>query len=260
TSGPVDGPLGVAPRGSNPPPLTTLPICVSAIRAHLAPVQSRLVAADEEPGMRRFLLVAAACAALCLPASAAAGPGLLLGIDDDMGKWASNSPVAGAIADLGATVQRITVIWLPGENGISGIEAQNVQAGIDRAPSARTVLAVYGRRPADAPQTPRARTEFCTFVRSLLAQYPSIRDVVIWNEVNRAEYWSPQAGAPAAYEALLPRCHDLLHALRPGVNVIDSTASRGDGGAQDAGLFIRAMVQAYRSSRRTAPLVDTFAH
>ena len=57
---------------------------------------------------------------LALPAAAAAGSGLLLGIDDDMGKWAANSPVAGSIADLGATVQRITVIWLPGQAGISG--------------------------------------------------------------------------------------------------------------------------------------------
>ena len=97
-----------------------------------------------------MLLTAAAAAVLALPAAAAAGPGLLLGIDDDMGKWAGNSPVAGAMADLGATVQRITVIWLPGESDISGIEAANVQGAIDRAPNARTVLAVYGRRPADA--------------------------------------------------------------------------------------------------------------
>ena len=210
--------------------------------------------------MRRVLLTAAALAALCLPASAAAGPGLLLGIDDDMGKWAGNSPVAGAISDLGATVQRITVIWLPGENGISGIEAQNVRSAIDRAPAARTVLAVYGRRPADAPQTPAARSEFCTFVRSLLAQYRSIHDVVIWNEVNRAEFWSPQPNAPAAYEALLARCYDVLHAFRPGVNVIDSTAARGDALGTDAGVFIRGVGQAYRGSRRTAPIADTFGH
>jgi hypothetical protein len=210
--------------------------------------------------MRRLLLVIAACAALCLPASAAAGRDLLLGIDDDMGKWAGNSPVAGAIADLGATVQRITVIWIPGENDISGIEAQNVQSAIDRAPGARTVLAVYGRRATDAPQTSAARTEFCTFVRSLLAHYPSIRDVVIWNEVNRAEFWWPQQGAPAAYGALLGRCYDVLHAFRPGVNVIDSTAARGDARGADAGLFIGALGQAYRASRRSSPIVDTFGH
>jgi hypothetical protein len=54
------------------------------------------------------------------------------------------------------------------------------------------VLAVFGRRPADAPQAPAARTEFCTFVRGLLQHYPAIHDVVIWNEVNRAESWWPQ--------------------------------------------------------------------
>jgi hypothetical protein len=210
--------------------------------------------------VRRVLLIAAAAAVLALPAAAAAGPGLLLGIDDDLGKWDGNSPVAGAIADLGATVQRITVIWLPGENDISGLEAMNVQSAIDRAPHARTVLAVYGRRPADAPQTPPARTEFCTFVRGLLRHYPSIRDVVIWNEVNRAEFWWPQKEAPAKYEALLGRCHDLLHASRPDVNVISSTSTRGDSRGTDAAVFIRGIGAAYRSSRRAAPIIDTFGH
>jgi hypothetical protein len=210
--------------------------------------------------VRRVLFIAAAAAVLALPAAAAAGPGLLLGIDDDLGKWDGNSPVAGAIADLGATVQRITVIWLPGESDISGIEAANVQGAVDRAPHARTVLAVYGRRPGDAPQTPAARTEFCTFVRGLLRHYPSIRDVVIWNEVNRAEFWWPQKDAPAKYEALLGRCHDLLHAVRPDVNVISSTAARPDSRGTDAAVLIRGMGAAYRLSRRTAPIVDTFGH
>jgi hypothetical protein len=58
-------------------------------------------AADADPRKRRLLLCAALCAALWLPALAWAGPGLLLGIDDDLGKWNGNSPVAGAIADLG---------------------------------------------------------------------------------------------------------------------------------------------------------------
>jgi hypothetical protein len=210
--------------------------------------------------MRRLVLCAALCAALWLPALAWAGPGLLLGIDDDLGKWNGSSPVAGAIADLGATVQRITVIWLPGENDISGIEAQNVQSAIDRAPGARTVLAVFGRRPGDAPQTPAARTEFCTFVRGLLQHYPAIRDVVIWNEVNRAESWWPQQDAPAKYEALLGRCHDLLHAFRPGVNVISSTAARADSSGTDAGVFIRGLGVAYRASGRSTPVADTFGH
>jgi hypothetical protein len=177
-----------------------------------------------------------------------------------MGEWAASSPVAGAIADLGATVQRITVVWLPGEADISGLEQLNVQNAIVRAPRARTVLAVYGRRPSDAPQTPAARTEFCTFVRSLLAHYPTVHDVVIWNEVNRAEFWWPQQNAGAAYDALLARCYDLLHAYRPSVNVIDSTSTRGDARGTDAGTLIRSLGAAYRASGRTAPIVDTFGH
>ena len=83
---------------------------------------------------------------------------------------------------------------------------------------------------------------------------------MIWNEVNRAEFWWPQKDAPAKYEALLGRCHDLLHAALPSVNVISSTSARGDSRGTDAAVFIRALGLAYRASQRTAPIVDAFGH
>jgi len=73
--------------------------------------------------------------------------------------------------------------------------------------------------------------------------------------VNTAAYWSPQKGAPAAYEALLAHCWDVLHAYRPSVDVIDSTASRSN-----PGDFLRGIGKALRASGRTLPIVDTVGH
>ena len=115
----------------------------------------------------------------------------------------------------------------------------------------RVVLAVYGG-PAQTPLTAAHQAQFCGFVAHVLKRIPAIDDVVIWNEVNNPTFW--QAG-PAAYEALLARCWDRLHALRPSVNVIDSTAPH-----QDPGTFLTRMGDAYRASGRRRPILDTFGH
>jgi hypothetical protein len=78
--------------------------------------------------------------------------------------------------------------------------------------------------------------------------------VVIWNEANSPQYWPPGAGAPA-YEALLARCYDVLHAFRANVNVVDSTASH-----YDPARFITELGAAYRASGRDRPIIDTFGH
>jgi hypothetical protein len=94
----------------------------------------------------------------------------------------------------------------------------------------RIVVVATGLKPRLAPKTPAARTAYCTFVRSLLARYPTINDVVIWNEPNKSANWQPQfvgrtSVAPAAYEALLARCYDLLHAYRANVNLLAPATS-----------------------------------
>src|SRR5207247_1518795 len=79
----------------------------------------------------------------------------------------------------------------------------------------------------DAPTEPVAREQFCRFARNVMAHVPAMSAIVIWNEANTPRYWPVSAGA-RAYEALLARCWDVLHAARPTVNVVDSTASHYD--------------------------------
>ena len=127
-----------------------------------------------------------------------------------------------------------------------------------------------GRR---ARRPTRQRNDYCAFVASLLHRYPGVSDVVIWNEPNSSHFWRPQYGpdgtslAPAAYEALLARCWDVLHAARPSVNVIAASSPRGQrqpGCVLQrlplAGHLLPQARPAYRASGRQRPILDTVGH
>ena len=96
---------------------------------------------------------------------------------------------------------------------------------------------------------------------------------MIWNEPNSSRFWRPQFGpdgtslAPAAYEALLARCWDVLHAARPSVNVIAASSPRGnDNPAASSNVshspvnFYLKLGDAYRASGRRLPIFDTVGH
>ncbi len=123
-----------------------------------------------------------------------------------------------------------------------------------------------GRRRRRLPQDAR---RIAAYVRTLLARYPSIRDVVVWNEPNKSLFWSPQLaadGTPVAaarYQELLARCYDVLHGSLPNVNVIGlalSSTGNDNAGSASPGAFIRDVGAAYRASGRPAPLLDTVAY
>jgi hypothetical protein len=135
----------------------------------------------------------------------------------------------------------------------------------------RIVLSVYSSRAADAPKDDTARAQFCTYVRNAIAASPMINDVVIWNEPNLNTFWRPQfnadgsSAAPAAYEALLGRCWEILHTFRSSINVIGpGTSPRGNDDPQAVSSishspvsFIQKMGEAYVASGRTKPIFDT---
>jgi len=215
--------------------------------------------------------------ACLLTGSAHAAPGLLIGVADDTLKW-SDKPTAqralGYTRDLGIRAVRVTVPWQPGQTRLSVLDRQPVDRMIlaTWGGGLRVVLAVYGKA-GDAPQTSQERSDYCSFVASLLHRYPGVSDVVIWNEPNSSRFWRPQftpdgtSLAPAAYEALLARCWDVLHAVRPTVNVIAASAPRGnDNPAASSNVshspvnFYLKLGEAYRSSGRRSPIFDTVGH
>lgn len=200
----------------------------------------------------RFLVLCVA--ALALASAARAESGLFVGVDDDLAKWLRSPRAPLAVErDLGLRAVRFSVTWRPGERALD----QDTRAELGRAvPAAfglRVVLSLTGTA-RDAPLDAASRDDYCAFARDTLRRFPVVNDVVIWNEANTKAYW-PQRDGGATYEALLAACWDVLHAYRPTVNVIDSTAA-GD----SPGDFLRAVGKAARASGRTLPVLDTVGH
>jgi len=188
-------------------------------------------------------------------------------------KWSPTRPavVRGHMARLGIGAVRVTLRWSPGETSPRGSTMVALRRAQDTARGRRLVLAVYSKA-RKAPQIARRRQEYCSYVASLLALAPRVNDVVIWNEPNSNRFWQPQfasdgssASAPA-YELLLAECWDVLHAVRPGVNVIAASAPRGnddpaaDHPSQSPVAFYTALAAAYRASGRDRPIFDTVGH
>jgi hypothetical protein len=161
-------------------------------------------------------------------------------------------------------------MWAPGQTRLAAEDVAKLRRAVRGTAGMRLVLAVYswpgtGRIPADRA----GREQFCTYTANALRRFPRIRDVVIWNEPNKALFWYPQRtgdparAAPVLYAKLLARCWDVLHAARWNVNVIGlalSSTGNDNAGSHSPGNFIRLVGDAYRASGRKRPLFDTVGH
>jgi hypothetical protein len=199
-----------------------------------------------------FLVVLAATASAGPPERATPTP-FVIGVDDDHAKWLARPD--GLIAkyrDLGLEAVRITIPWRKGQSRPTNVRVYLHRAAMMIERGQRVVISVFGR-PSDAPLDAASRRQYCDFLHYVLVRIP-FRDVAIWNEVNSPQFWPQSAGAPA-YEALLAACWRKLHALRPTINVISTTAARYD----PAG-FVRLLGKTYRERNRTRPILDTFGH
>jgi hypothetical protein len=185
------------------------------------------------------------------PVSRVVAPRLLLGVDDDTLEWTTRPlAVVRRQQSVGARAVRVWVPW-HGQASPGPVRRTELARAERAARHTEVVLAVFGFA-HEAPVSPAAQARFCGYARDALGLVPAARAVVVWNEANSRTYWR---ASPAAYERLLARCYDDLHALRPGITVLDSTAS-----AHAPAAFLSALGATYRASARTAPLVDAFGH
>ena len=210
------------------------------------------------------IVLAATLGVLCIVPAArtASAPGFFVGFTEDLPKEIGAKAVRPAAA-LGARALRITLMWSPGRTRLSADDKVQLGRAIGAAGAMRIVLAVYADAGSKAPQDAASRSAYCTYVRKVLTRFPSVRDVALWNEPNKNRFWSPQAGAPAAYEALLARCYDVLHAAFRRVNVIGLQLGHtgNDNSVSTSPVqFIRGVGEAYRASGRTKPIFDTVGH
>ena len=215
------------------------------------------------PPMRGVGGLAAVLAALLLVGSsssrAAQGEPFFVGFSEDLPKEIGTDAVLPA-AELGGTAFRLTTQWTLGRTSIPAAEAAKLSRAVAAAAGQRIVLAVYGESGADAPQTTAARDAYCAYVVTVLATYPAIRDVVIWNEPNKRLFWNPQASAPAAYEALLARCYASLPASVNVIGLALSSTGNDDAASTSPGAFIRGVGDAYRAAGGPGRILDTVAH
>jgi chitodextrinase len=219
-----------------------------------------------------YIVVAAAVLFLAGSAQAGGGSGFAVGFVDDAPKgdgWASIGPGV----ELGANAFVVSLQWSPGEAALTDADANGLRTAVGGANGTRMFVTIWAGG-STAPRDATARDLYCSYARDALSREPAINDVVIWNEPNQTLFWSPQfnpdgtSAAPAAYEALLARCWDVLHAFRPSVDVVGlALASEGNdnpGAASNAshspGNFIRKLGDAYRASGRTLPIMDSVSH
>jgi hypothetical protein len=197
---------------------------------------------------------------------------MLVGFDD---AWLLQNPVKSVTTAklLGADGFRVPIYWQSGQTKLNAGQTRAWDRAVAESLGMRIVVVVTGTAAKRPPLTASARTAYCTFVRDLLERYPSINDVVIWNEPNKSTDWQPQfvngqSAAPAAYEALLARCYDLLHTFRSDVNTLaPATSPNGNDDpravsniSHSPANFIVKLGQAYRASGRRTPIFDNVAH
>ena len=214
--------------------------------------------------MKRFAVLLAVSAALVgsvvapAGARAKAAPPINYGVADDTGKYADDGGAwfDGMLKGANLTEVRWTLAYNGDPATITELPFIQRAAPQAQKDGVHVVLALYGR-----PATMHDPTAFCSWaalVATTVSQW-DIHDFIIWNEPNTSLYWSPQDSmAPAAYEALLARCYDAIHAADSSARVIGFGLSpRSNGSGQTAPIpFIEAVGAAYKASGRTTPIMD----
>jgi hypothetical protein len=225
----------------------------------------------------RWALLAALLTLALAPAAQAGGPGLALGVTEDVVRDASPTAAKAQMTLLrlaGFKAVRVSSTWAPGQNAPSATESavlRNV-ASAAALSGVRVYLSVYHAGSRTTPLTPTAREDFVQYATGVAALSPAFDDVIVGNEPNLNRFWLPQfnadgSGASApAYLELLALAYDRLKLSSPSIRVYGGAlAPRGvdrPGTGRDTispTRFIRELGAAYRASGRTAPIMDGFA-
>jgi hypothetical protein len=205
-------------------------------------------------------------------AAAFAGPGMIVGADEDSFVWGDSQQQASNARMIGLKAVRITRQWRPGESKVPPDFQDTIYRIVGDVSGLRIVVSLYGR-PEDAPRTDEARRQFCSYVADLITVNPQIKDVVIWNDPNDQAWWAPQfnadgtSAAPGDYEQLLAACWDAAHAANANANIVSAAVSRASAipggftvGYTPPAQWIAELAAALKASGRTKPIFDTFGY
>jgi hypothetical protein len=223
--------------------------------------------------MRRLL---AACAAALgvLALAGPAGAGVIVGVNDDAGKYAEGAPQFWTTMQAnGLKVNAVTVLWdetQPTAILDEGFITKSLPAA--EAAGIKVVLDVYPMHSKAFTDNPANVQAFGAFLTKLAQTFPSVTEYVVMNECNQTRFVNPQFNASGVNQsaALCGRAlaagYDALKAVNPSIFVWGIGLSpRGNDNAQATSnvstspvKFLAALGLWYRSSGRTTPIMDGF--
>jgi hypothetical protein len=222
-------------------------------------------------------VLASCCAALAVAVSAGAATGhagaghpaapalpINWGVADDASKYADDGGAwfYGMLTGANLTENRWTLAWDPSNpTAIDELPFVQRAAPIAEAAGIHIVLVLYSQK--GSLHNPNGFCNWAAIVANTVKQW-GIHDYTVWNEPNTRLYWTPQKNsqgqdvAAPAYERLLAKCYDALHAADPDARVIgmglSPRASTDD--STEPLIFLRDVGKAYRASGRTTPIMD----
>ena len=220
----------------------------------------------------RALLLCGLAAVTCSTAGPARAT-LDVGITEDVGKSDGGASFFATLDDLGATENRVSMIWNPSSSSAIGGQAE-IDGWMPQAQASgrRIVFSIAPQGGGDL-YTAAAKAQFVAFVQQVARSFPGVKDFVIGNEPNVNAFWRPQYNgkkqplAAASYLQVLAASYDALKAVDPTIDVIGVGLSpRGNdqpgaksNPSRSPVRFLHDLGVAYRASHRKKPLMDELA-
>jgi len=191
-------------------------------------------------------------------------PPINWGVADDASKYADDGGAwfYDELKGANLTENRWTLAWDPSNpTAIDELPFIQRAAPLAQAAGIHVVLVLYSMKAS--MHDPTGFCNWAGIVASTVKQW-GIDDFTVWNEPNTRLYWYPQkngAGkdiAAPAYEALLAKCYDTIHAADPNAQVIGMGLSprASTSESNEPLIFLRDVGKAYRASGRTQPIMD----
>ena len=224
--------------------------------------------------VRRLLVVGAVL--VCALAAASVVLAASFGANDDGATYAADDGEAfyTEMAGIGLRQSVISVRWTPSSAGaIPGADRLDKVVPVAVAHGIKVVFALYPYPPREIESGLATPQAFAAWVRAVALRYPQVRQFVVGNEPNQPVFWRPQFAAGGrnvsapTFGAYLAAAYDALKGIDPAIRVIGVGLSpRGNDKPNAASnistspmRFLAALGAWYRTSGRTAPLMDGFS-
>jgi hypothetical protein len=224
--------------------------------------------------MHRFAAVFALVAS-ALTFTGGASAALRVGVADDFGLHAQNSPwFFDSLGELGMSENRVTVNFdTAAPTAIPNQAALDLYMPLATLRGVRVVFSVAPAKAKGIAENPAATELYAAYVAQLARTYPMVKDFIIGNEPNQPRFWQPQFDssgegvAASSYYDLLASAYDALKAVDPAIRVIGLGLSPRGGDRPNAPnnvstspvRFLHGLGKAYRANGRTRPLMDELA-